>query len=57
MSVGVKGVYVVPDVVLDKLERSVEEECNMKQDEQQMKDEQLKACQFESGCSNLTDCR
>ena len=42
MSVGVKGVYVVPDVVLDKLERSVEEEYKMKQDEQQMEDEQLK---------------
>lgn len=30
MSVGVKGVNVVPDVVLDKLERPVEEECKMK---------------------------
>lgn len=49
MSVGVKGVYVVPDVVLDELERSVEEECKIKQDEQ------LNTCQFESDISKLTD--
>ena len=57
MSVGVKGVYVVPDVVLDELERSVEEECKIKQDEQQIQDEQLNTCQFESDISKLTDCR
>jgi len=55
MSVGVKGVYVVPDVVLDELERSVEEECKIKQDEQQIQDEQLNTCQFESDISKLTD--
>ena len=48
MSVGVKGVYVVPDEVLDELERPVEEKCRMKHDKQQMQDEQLKTCQFES---------
>jgi len=47
VSVGVKGVYVVPDEVLDKLERPVEDKCRMKHDKQQMQDEQLKTCQFE----------
>ena len=57
MSVGVKGVYVVPDVVLDKLERPVEEERKMKHDEQQMQHEQLKTCQVKSDSCKLTDCR
>ena len=57
MSVGVKWVYVVPDVVLDKLERPVEEERKMKYHEHQMQHKQLKTCQVESDSCKLTDCR
>ena len=40
MSVGVKGVYEVPDVVFDKLERPVEEKHKMKHNGQQIQHEQ-----------------